>query len=284
MSRRKIFLTLCLSFVFSLLWSQTILGGLETMKIDSIEKKVFDRAKYIAFYRYTYTEGTGKKEATTMLKIGKRYNQFVDYYAVRSDSINDSFVGKKNAAREYSSLMTAAEDKIYFFNDIIYRLGAEMINQQEIVLSDRCQYQEKTPDIKWEILPEKKTISTYQCQGAKAKWGGRQYIAWYTKQINIPVGPYKFTGLPGLIVAIEDTKKEHVFQLIGFEKAKANYPIYNRTAGRITKMTKKDAFILYKNYCKNPMKMIKETGKFNLLEQDVQQAKPLPYNPIELEI
>lgn len=72
--------------------------------------------------------------------------------------------------------------------------------------------------MKWEIASESKIIEGMKAQKATTNFGGRKWIAWFTNEINIPEGPFKFYGLPGLILHIEDDKKDHVFTFIGSKK------------------------------------------------------------------
>ena len=69
------------------------------------------------------------------------------------------------------------------------------------------------PKISWKIEKETKTSSNLQLQKATAKFGGRNWIAWFSKDIPFHEGPYKFHGLPGLIVEIYDDKKNYQFSL-----------------------------------------------------------------------
>ncbi len=65
----------------------------------------------------------------------------------------------------------------------------------------------------WEIHPDTKKVKNYTVQKAITTFGGRKWTAWFTNEIPIMEGPYKFRGLPGLIVEIEDEKKHFVFSL-----------------------------------------------------------------------
>lgn len=68
--------------------------------------------------------------------------------------------------------------------------------------------------INWKIEESRDSIILgYSCQKATCRFAGRDYIAWYTMEIPVSDGPYKFQGLPGLIVRIADVNKEHIFQL-----------------------------------------------------------------------
>lgn len=43
------------------------------------------------------------------------------------------------------------------------------------------------------------------------KYAGRNWTAWYTEDIPIQFGSYKFNGLPGLILEIYDDKEHYHF-------------------------------------------------------------------------
>ncbi|MGH2665119.1 GLPGLI family protein [Flavobacterium sp.] len=60
----------------------------------------------------------------------------------------------------------------------------------------------------WELIDEQKVIGNFQCSKAICSFRGRDYTAWYANSIPVVFGPWKFNGLPGLIVEIYDSKKE----------------------------------------------------------------------------
>ncbi|WP_288244098.1 GLPGLI family protein [uncultured Chryseobacterium sp.] len=70
----------------------------------------------------------------------------------------------------------------------------------------------------WKILTEKQKIGEYNAQKATTSFGGRDWIAWFSTEIPIQDGPYKFYGLPGLIVKLEDTTGSHIMTLVGNKK------------------------------------------------------------------
>lgn len=73
--------------------------------------------------------------------------------------------------------------------------------------------------LKWNTsYKEVKTILGYQCNKATTIFNNRTYIAWYTKDIPISEGPYRFKGLTGLILEINDEKKYNSFIALGIEK------------------------------------------------------------------
>lgn len=62
---------------------------------------------------------------------------------------------------------------------------------------------DKFPVIEWNTnYTETDTVGKYICHKATAKYRGTTLIAYYTNEIPVPAGPYKFGGLPGLIVML----------------------------------------------------------------------------------
>ncbi|MGC4130119.1 MAG: GLPGLI family protein [Bergeyella sp.] len=69
--------------------------------------------------------------------------------------------------------------------------------------------------ISWKILSEKEKIGEWEAQKAETEFAGRKWTAWFTTEIPVQDGPYKFHGLPGLIVKLEDKTASHIFELKG---------------------------------------------------------------------
>ena len=67
--------------------------------------------------------------------------------------------------------------------------------------------------LNWIIHDDTLNISNIKCQKASLSFRGRNYTAWFSTEHNIPFGPFKFYGLPGLIIQIQDDKKEVYFSL-----------------------------------------------------------------------
>ncbi|MFZ4927530.1 GLPGLI family protein [Chryseobacterium sp. Mn2064] len=104
--------------------------------------------------------------------------------------------------------------------------------------------------INWKIDPAKQKIGEYNSQKATADFGGRKWIAWFTTDIPIQDGPYKFSGLPGLIVKMEDVTKSHIYELIGVKNLskEIEYPDLNSGAKELTLTRKQfeEAFVKYR--------------------------------------
>lgn len=120
----------------------------------------------------------------------------------------------------------------------------------------------------WKILPEKQKIGSYNAQKATTSYGGREWVAWFSTDIPFQDGPYKFYGLPGLIVKLEDTTGSHVMTLVGNKKMAApvseiemdvpgNVKIMG-IGGKELEISKSQYKKLWKDYINDPSKNMRE--------------------------
>ena len=96
----------------------------------------------------------------------------------------------------------------------------------EQIIDFKYRYSEPNT-LKWEILKETKTIGTYKAQLAQCKAYGRIWYAWFSSDVPLNFGPYKFNGLPGFIVMLYDADKKLTFKLTGFKKGVKQYELPN---------------------------------------------------------
>lgn len=81
----------------------------------------------------------------------------------------------------------------------------ELVNAQGFIT------EEPLPPFQWNIWKETRKIGDFSCQKATTRFRGRDYIAWFTSEIPIRTGPWKFYGLPGLILEVYDTQRRVQF-------------------------------------------------------------------------
>lgn len=81
--------------------------------------------------------------------------------------------------------------------------------------------------IQWKLSDKTKKYLHFDLQQATANFGGRKWTAWFTKEIPLSEGPYKFTGLPGLIVLLEDDRDQYSFALVKSKKLEKTYDTSN---------------------------------------------------------
>ena len=96
--------------------------------------------------------------------------------------------------------------------DLIYKdFNINVIKIREKVWGQPYISSENVPIFKWKITKETKNIGSFTCYLATTNFRGRNYNAWFTKQLSFSDGPWKFNGLPGLILEVIDEKNEYQF-------------------------------------------------------------------------
>jgi GLPGLI family protein len=143
------------------------------------------------------------KKENVVLDITGNEVQYYESYAMVMDSINNrspfccSF-SYNSIARLKRKLASDTNNNYYFLDEDYYV------------------FQSNDP-IVWKLDPETKTQGEWKLQKATAIFGGRTWEAWFTNDIPFPEGPYKFKGLPGLVIEIWDSKNNFHFELAKIE-------------------------------------------------------------------
>lgn len=119
----------------------------------------------------------------------------------------------------------------------------------------------------WKIQPDKEKMGEFNTQKASVSFAGRTWIAWFASDIPIQDGPYKFHGLPGLIVKLEDKTQSHSFVLKEIKKLALDYQwesdnkkkSFNETVS-IDEIKYKKQFVDFRN---NPAKSLRQIVSSN---------------------
>ena len=90
-------------------------------------------------------------------------------------------------------------------------------------------YIEPLCEMRWQIGDSTKTILGYECIAAETDFHGRHWNVWFTPEIPIQDGPWKFCGLPGLILEAADSTGQHSFIADGIEESDiCMKPVYGK--------------------------------------------------------
>jgi len=89
-------------------------------------------------------------------------------------------------------------------NMVFWDKKSDSLSVREKMIKDYVLTTEKRSEIKWDITENVRMIKNYTCLKATAEFRGRNYTAWFTPDLPIAEGPWKFKGLPGLVMDIYD--------------------------------------------------------------------------------
>ncbi|MDL2239896.1 GLPGLI family protein [Bacteroidales bacterium OttesenSCG-928-L14] len=215
------------------------------------------------------------------LLIGKNMSKTYSHLRFQYDSVVLTYI--KRRADAYPSERNGSS-----INEIYKNYDTRKLKFAGIIDDDVLIYEEDIPQINWQILNERKTILNYSCQKATAEFRGRTWEAWFTFDIPISEGPYKFTGLPGLILEIRDTQNHYVYKCSGIKTLNPAKEITIRNWQLVIKTTREKYNAKYKNYCNDPLAYAYSKGLWMAVEINGEMVTnpknfSLPYNPIELE-
>lgn len=101
------------------------------------------------------------------------------------------------------------------------------VHRKNFLVTDQINYS-------WEITNETKQIQNYTCYKATTSFRGNAFEVWFTPDIPINAGPWKWYGLPGLIVEATDTDQSVVYKLEKIEPLNETIPFPSKNLKRIT--------------------------------------------------
>lgn len=220
------------------------------------------------------------REEFKILEIGNNYSQYSSYGAYQVDSIIKLHYPDGLTKNEYYYLRQGRNPTL---ESVVKNLGQKVINVYDYVFIDDYEYCEDFPTISWKLEPGTLTICGQVCHKATARFRGRNWTAWYS---DIPQnnGPWKFCNLPGLILKVEDDKKEQIFEAIQIRNSDKEFGLIKLKREKTTREKYNKALADYKT---TPRSFL--MGNSNIpLPTDANGKVDMPndrlfFNPIELE-
>jgi GLPGLI family protein len=153
----------------------------------------------------------------------------------------------------------------------------------------KYRYEELMPAFEWTITDDIATILSYQCQKATTTFRGREYEVWFTRQIPIKNGPWKFGGLPGLILKASDSQRHYLFECVKIENHRKGRPIKFYDIG-FTQTSRPELNRLFVKMHEDiaayweSIGVIYMTVRSDGMPQRLRNSpNAIPYNPMELE-
>ena len=274
-----------LSLFFSL-QAQEIGGFDANAKMPLGATATLDYAKWCVCYQQTAREDSMATDNYTksemILQIGDKLSKYTNYIYLQSDSIlkskavnNEVFLSELNP---HIKRIKRAGENI----SVIKSYPSGMCSVEALASAERYFYSEKTPDFHWQIEgSESMMVLGYKCLKATCSFRGRDYVAWFTPEIQVSNGPWKFSGLPGLILKVEDMKGDFSFVCTALYPVGWEMPITRIISKSEFKVTREKFLQIKKRVMDNPLVALQNSGKVTLSPERIAKSQPKPYNPIE---
>ncbi len=135
---------------------------------------------------------------------------------------------------------------------VVKSLSDNLLGYYDMVGIDKLYYEEKPNEWQWQVGDSTKNILGYECVKATADYHGRKWIVWFSPEIPISNGPWKFGGLPGLILEAMNDDGKYSFLATGIQQTtKAIGSVY--LADEYEKTNRKKFLKSKRAYIDNPL-------------------------------
>jgi GLPGLI family protein len=248
-------------------------------------KIILDTALLECIYEYHVTDMSlnQRKVFTNILQSGNENSRYRDYSNYKLDSVVVGSNITKISHKDYMALsfkykLTGNNKSKY---DIYKNFKTQRIDYYDVIMIDTYVYEDSLDLFDWKISDSTKKVCGYTCTKAETEFRGRKWTAYFTTEIPISDGPWKFSGLPGLILRVQDSTKEHRFNAISIRKAAEN--IYLK-GGDPLKTNRKQFNKQLKYYSEDPNTTVSGTpyAPKDASGKEMKMPKRF-YVPIELE-
>ncbi|WP_294285606.1 GLPGLI family protein [uncultured Chryseobacterium sp.] len=151
-----------------------------------------------------------KKDSASTVRTKENYhldieNDNVTYYT-RDFFVADSLIS--------NNLKFPGDAKLNTSSIVFHKKGNDQYEEFDILEGSTILKLQSAESQNWKLAKESKKLKGLMLQKATTTYGGRNWTAWFTKEIPFQEGPYKFHGLPGLIVELYDDKDNYRFELV----------------------------------------------------------------------
>lgn len=236
---------------------------------------------YRVDYQMTYKMDSTKDETIKkkmILDVKDDISKFYSYNLYHIDSLGTNQIRKKASDYDFA---------------VIKNNKDKTIEKYFVIGLDRYSFKENAPKFDWKITEEVRKIHDVTCQKAKLNYKGRNWEAWFAKDIPFQEGPYIFNSLPGLIIDMRDSGNNYIFIMTELRKDVGAVDPITETIP----VTRKQLTKAYLDYYNDPYKELKagkavvkvvdESGRqvtpnFNQLTELKQKDIKMKNNPIEL--
>lgn len=202
---------------------------------------------------------------------------------------DDAYKNQKNNVDNKVMIDPTKSKNYYIKNEseiISINYKTRLINVTDKLVENSYYFTENLIAPKWQIDVATTTILNQKCQKATTTFKGRNYIAWFCNTIPFSMGPWLFNGLPGLILRIEDEKKQFAFECV-----ELNIPLDKvrllKKYEKPKKTDRKKLIAMKKLFIQNPIEFMMSEGKTVTSADNSGNSISVkhpnkPYNPIDL--
>ena len=141
-------------------------------------------------------------------------DSLISVFRKQQESLPESDTKRKRGKLDFPKLADGKTLQPGFFDFFIEKnVKNKEVSLIENVGSKQIYYLEDR-NINWKISEDFMDLNGQKTQKATTNFGGRTWTAWFATDIKISDGPYKFYGLPGLILKLDDSSGDYKFTFL----------------------------------------------------------------------
>lgn len=190
--------------------------------------EILDKGNLVVTYSLLWSEDSlnrdFQRQEDMYLILGPSYSQFVSKNLLLG-YLQGRAMEKEGKLDHFLNLPADQRYRARFLYNIYKDYKNSKIIYIGHILPTRFRYDEQMSDIKWELGIDTSLVLGYMVYQAFTKYGGREWVIWYSTDLPFNDGPYKFCGLPGLILKAHDKNMDYVFEAVLIEKLKEDMDI-----------------------------------------------------------
>ena len=264
-------------------------------KFDVMGDKEIDSGTISIYYNFHQidstrlnNDGTYKRFDIQRLEVGNNISKYYSYVLYDNDVKAKEWVKKNKSAGSIPIWHTTLAGqtlwseyiRMVIIKDFSTNLLDEYI-QMQVGMNPDYHYTENIPSQQWEVSEDTMIVAGYLCQKAICHFRGRDFVAWFTPEIPINNGPWKFGGLPGLIMKIYDKDEIFVYECVKVEQS--DFKIYMPDFSKYSKVTENNKGKLKQLIKLSHEDWVKASGARSLSNPSKSFKSEYTYRPLELE-
>ena len=298
MKRFFILLLICTSPLFAYSQLGFLPKGYETLDTTALR----------VFYEFTCppTMKLVKRPAIMSVEDSLKQEKSTDYMILE--------IGKTGISKFYSDhkrfidslivdMMKNPQQKAPLFQETLKNSGIQKADNREIfknypqgkmtaidqVGTSALSYNDDLNGVQWQITTDTMTCLNYLCQKATGDFRGRNYEAWFAPDLPVNDGPWKFSGLPGLILYVTDSSRQYILKAVALDNMQTPLQFAKRD---YVKTTRQEVDKMQKRFAEDPLGYMMNSYPGAQIPQTVPDGKggtisredlKMTYNPMELE-
>ena len=277
---RKITILIVLCTIFNCAYAQLPPSPQTLERSECIDSTLVE---LIYTFKFKLNRNSNYSEDIRKVQIGKKYAKDFSFVVFYYDSIATERMKKGLQSQNIPSQTYPCEITTDINTHSISEKYRLMLNAGVL-----C-YNSSVKPYEWQYSDaDTLTIAGHLCYKANTFFAGRHYRAWYTIDVPVPYGPYKFYGLPGILMKIEEENGLFVWELNKVEFVKK--PIYVYKYENEQECTESKAKQIIRKMMTSPISFLQSVGTKMMVKRgdgsfgapsnnNEQQA----YEPLEIE-